>query len=256
MNSQWLKIGAIGCATLFGVVVILIALVGIIVGPDEPQQEAADSTVEYVPAERTEVGEEEESTAEPEQAQETPEPGEPEPVEEEAAPVEAPPEEEPAEEEPDIFEEPLEDVIEEPEIEVDARETPEERVEEILGDAFGGGFLGSGEYDRLRSVDVAGERGDFLVTVNYDSRATRDGDLFEMADIMEALYTSNMGIAEVRTVAHGELVDTQTGEEFEEVVWRTLLDRNTADGINWENSMAIEWGNVLVTEYVHPVRAG
>ena len=133
---------------------------------------------------------------------------------------------------------------------------PEERVQEILDEEFGSGFLGSGEYNRLREVEVSDSSSGQTVRVHYDARATRDGDLFEMADINEVLYTSDLDIAEVRTVAYDQLVNTRTGEEFEEVVWETSLSAVDAAQINWENSMMIDWDSVLTTERVHPVRVG
>jgi hypothetical protein len=44
----------------------------------------------------------------------------------------------------------------------------------------------------------------------------------------------------------------QMGNESEDVVYKTRLDRQTAEQINWENASALEWDNIWDVQLLHP----
>jgi hypothetical protein len=128
--------------------------------------------------------------------------------------------------------------------------TMDERVEARLHDEIGhsGMFGGENEWEALRRVEVSNG----VVNVDFDAGGFRRDDTNTMVDVYEALYTSDMDIDKVSVQIHAEFVNSETGEESEQVARTTSLTAQTAEDINWENSEMIEWERVFDTDTEHP----
>lgn len=132
-------------------------------------------------------------------------------------------------------------------------ETDEERAEQRLHEELGSaGFFGGGdsEWESLKEVELKSGQ----LHVHYDGVPSRRLDVRQKANIYEALYTADLDMDNVIAWSYADLVNTETGEESNEVVWRTSLPADQAADINWGNADLLEWDQVFETGYIHPVR--
>ena len=110
----------------------------------------------------------------------------------------------------------------------------------------------------LRDVEaIPQDGGGFVVTVNFNANDNlsmgfiRGGIENEMAETYETLFTSGEDVRSVVIGAYFTLVDN-LGNETEELVYRTRLNFDVAQDINWANAAILNWPEVWITTDIHP----
>lgn len=93
---------------------------------------------------------------------------------------------------------------------------------------------------------------DFDASENLTTGMTKGGMERDMWQSYEALYTE--AEADVRTAMMTAYFPTtdQMGNDSETPVYQTELDRETAEQVNWENAVALEWDSIWEVTLLHP----
>lgn len=121
--------------------------------------------------------------------------------------------------------------------------SPEDALRDLVGDVLAGS-TNTGK-ERLREVEVVpqvdGGYGVFVV-FNADDNLTTDlqkgGIELMMCDVYTALYSSSKhDVRQASVTAYFSLVD-KYGQTSDGVVYKSMLDRSTADRVNWSADRA------------------
>lgn len=116
---------------------------------------------------------------------------------------------------------------------------------------------------RLRNVEIKelGDYDEYIVHIDFnaDDNFSKDwvksGIEMKMTDIYKALYNGKHKVVMIVISAFFPLVD-KYGNESEDVVYKTRLDKDEADKINWSQNEAMLYTNIMPKVWqlleVHP----
>ncbi len=132
----------------------------------------------------------------------------------------------------------------------EAPPSPEEEARDLMQEHFG---------EQLREASVVEQaNGGYGVFVEFDgadnftTEMIKRGMEIDMREAYELLYTeANADVRTATMAAYFPMID-QMGDESEDVVYKTELDRQTAEQINWENAVVLEWDNIWDVQLFHP----
>lgn len=131
----------------------------------------------------------------------------------------------------------------------------DEQLAALITDHFAG--ENNRDLPYLRDVSVVeqvdGGWGVFVEIHAQDNMTTnmiRRGIERDMVETYEALYTSGVDVRAATVTAYFPLVD-QYGQSSEEAVYKTILDIDEAERVNWDNPHAVDWDQVWTVSLLH-----
>lgn len=89
---------------------------------------------------------------------------------------------------------------------------------------------------------------------NLTTKMVYSGYKFAVRDILKGLYTSRMGnkINDVKVSIYSKMINNQTGENFEAVIYMLAMTRERANQMHWENIEQIDIENAATERFMHP----
>lgn len=127
---------------------------------------------------------------------------------------------------------------------VDVTKSEEVQIEQIIRNSLPEQNSNSQSY--VRSVKVAKQAaGSYSIDSEYNAENFKKVLIDqEMSIIYKALYTSGKDIGSVSIAAYSELID-ENGNNAEQVVYKTILDKEAADKINFNADRATLEASIL-----------
>ena len=89
----------------------------------------------------------------------------------------------------------------------------------------------------------------------YSAEWTYKSSKLDVKDILKNVYTSDIGykINDIQVSFYAKMIKSQTGEEYEKIIYALSMTRQHADQMHWKNIEQIDIENAVTSKYIDPI---